>query len=111
MISTKHNLDFQQEIQQGIPDQLPEKKPYPKGVNQAPKRKDILNKAEKKLAIRNALRYFPKKWHEELAQEFLNELNSLGRIYTHRFKPSYKLITVLNLVSGKTGKFLLMIYK
>ncbi len=113
MISTKHNLDFQQEIQQGIPDQLPEKKPYPKGVNQAPKRKDILNKAEKKLAIRNALRYFPKKWHEELAQEFLNELNSLGRIYMHRFKPSYKLfarpIEAYPAKSTKTAAIMLMI--
>ncbi len=113
MISTKHNLDFQQEIQQGIPDQLPEKKPYPKGVNQAPKRKDILNKAEKKLAIRNALRYFPKKWHEELAQEFLNELNSLGRIYMHRFKPSYKLfarpIEAYPAKSTKAAAIMLMI--
>ena len=89
MINTKHDIDFQQEIQQGIPSSLPAKRAYPTGVNQAPKRKDILNKDEKKLALRNALRYFPAEWHEELAQEFLSELNSLGRIYMHRFKPSY----------------------
>jgi urocanate hydratase len=91
MIKTDKNLDFQQEIQQGIPENLPHKKEYPKGVNKAPKRKDILNTEEKKLAIRNALRYFPKDWHQELAKEFLEELNSLGRIYMHRFKPSYEI--------------------
>ena len=91
MIKTDKNLDFQQEIQQGIPENLPHKKEYPKGVNKAPKRKDILNTEEKKLAIRNALRYFPKAWHQELAKEFLEELNSLGRIYMHRFKPSYEI--------------------
>jgi len=91
MIKTDKNLDFQQEIKQGIPENLPHKKEYPKGVNKAPKRKDILNTEEKKLAIRNALRYFPKAWHQELAKEFLEELNSLGRIYMHRFKPSYEI--------------------
>ena len=91
MIKTDKNLDFQQEIQQGIPENLPHKKEYPKGVNKAPKRKDILNTEEKKLAIRNALRYFPKDWHQILAKEFLEELNSLGRIYMHRFKPSYEI--------------------
>jgi len=113
MIKTENDLSFQQEIKQGIPKQLPAKKTYPKGVNQAPKRKDILNADEKKLAIRNALRYFPTDWHEELAQEFLTELNSLGRIYMHRFKPSYKLfarpIEAYPAKSKKAAAIMLMI--
>ena len=60
-------------------------------TNRAPKRKDILNQEEKKLAIKNALRYFPKEWHPELLPEFLQELKTLGRIYMHRFKPNYKM--------------------
>ncbi|UPQ86879.1 urocanate hydratase [Vibrio sinaloensis] len=82
-------LNFQEQIRQGIPDQLPPAKPYPVNVNRAPKRKDILSKEEKQLAIRNALRYFPKAWHQELAQEFAQELNDFGRIYMYRFKPNY----------------------
>ena len=113
MINTTYDKDFQKEIQQGIPTQLPEKKPYPKGVNQAPKRKDILNKDEKELAIRNALRYFPVDWHRELANEFLEELNTLGRIYMHRFKPSYKLfarpIEAYPAKSKKAAAIMLMI--
>ncbi|TKK66602.1 urocanate hydratase [Ilyomonas limi] len=82
-------MTFQEEILQGIPAQLPPKLPYDAGVSHAPKRKDILSPEEKKLAIRNALRYFPVKWHEELAQEFLEELNNYGRIYMYRFRPAY----------------------
>lgn len=84
-------MTFQQQIIQGIPDELPAKKEYPKGVNRAPKRKDILSQEEKQLAIRNALRYFPKEWHAELAAEFLQELKEYGRIYMYRFKPDYKM--------------------
>ena len=91
MITTKNNDTFQQQIKQGIPPQLPEKKIYPAGANRAPKRKDILSKEEKKLAIRNALRYFPKSWHAELSIEFLEELKAYGRIYMYRFKPDYKI--------------------
>ncbi|MEO1518810.1 MAG: urocanate hydratase [Bacteroidota bacterium] len=80
---------FQEEVLQGIPAQLPPKRPYPAGANRAPKRKDILSKQEKQLAIRNALRYFPKDWHQELATEFAQELENGGRIYMYRFKPSY----------------------
>ncbi|MEI8598813.1 hypothetical protein P4S64_18145 [Vibrio sp. M60_M31a] len=80
--------NFQDQIKQGIPSTLPEAKPYPEGVNRAPKRKDILSPEEKQLAIRNALRYFPKEWHEELAAEFTQELKDFGRIYMYRFKPS-----------------------
>ncbi|WP_068547006.1 urocanate hydratase [Thalassotalea crassostreae] len=83
--------DFQQQIKQGIPSELPAAKPYPQDANRAPKRKDILNNEEKQLALRNALRYFPKEWHKELAQEFAQELKDFGRIYMYRFKPSYDL--------------------
>jgi urocanate hydratase len=84
-------MNFKDQIQAGIPTDLPTKKSYPKEANTAPKRKDILSLEEKHLAIRNALRYFPKKWHEELAVEFAQELKELGRIYMHRFKPEYKI--------------------
>ncbi|PCE65970.1 urocanate hydratase [Sediminicola luteus] len=82
-------MDFKAQIKQGIPSQLPAPKPYPTEGNPAPKRKDILNTAEKQLAIRNALRYFPTAWHAELAPEFADELQEYGRIYMHRFKPDY----------------------
>ncbi|WP_242118412.1 urocanate hydratase [Aestuariivivens sediminicola] len=82
-------MTFKEEILQGIPDVLPIKKPYPKQANRAPKRKDILSQEEKQLAIRNALRYFPEKWHGILAEEFAEELNAFGRIYMYRFKPNY----------------------
>ena len=83
--------DFQKEILAGIPDELPEVKEYDKNINHAPKRKDILTKEEKKLAIRNALRYFPAKHHAVLAPEFAEELEKYGRIYMYRFRPSYKM--------------------
>jgi len=89
MITTAHNTTFQQTILQGIPDKMPEKKAYPEGANRAPKRKDILTAEEKKLAVRNALRYFPKDWHQKLSIEFLEELKEHGRIYMYRFKPDY----------------------
>lgn len=84
-------MTFQEHILQGIPSELPAKYNYPADANRAPKRKDILSKEEKQLAIRNALRYFPKAWHEELAPEFAQELNDFGRIYMYRFKPAYKM--------------------
>ncbi len=84
-------MNFKEHILEGIPEVLPQKREYKPGANHAPKRKDILSPDEKKLAIRNALRYFPKKWHAELAQEFSNELNTYGRIYMHRFKPGYEI--------------------
>ncbi len=83
--------DFKSQILQGIPDHLPLPRPYPSGGNPAPKRKDVLTLEEKKLAIRNALRYFPKNWHKELAEEFALELQEKGRIYMYRFKPEYKI--------------------
>ena len=84
-------MTFKEQILQGIPIALPAKKTYSKDVNRAPKRKDILSVEEKKLALKNALRYFPKKWHQELSTEFAVELNEFGRIYMHRFKPNYKI--------------------
>ena len=80
---------FQKEITQGMPEHLPAKRSVPGDVNRAPKRKDILSAKEKKLALENALRYFPVEWHEALATEFLEELKEFGRIYMYRFKPSY----------------------
>ena len=84
-------MTFKEQILQGIPSILPAKKCYPKDANSAPKRKDILSVEEKQLAIKNALRYFPKAWHQELATEFSNELKEFGRIYMYRFKPDYKI--------------------
>nr|WP_199076473.1 urocanate hydratase [Pedobacter sp. ASV19] len=84
-------MNFQEEILQGIPQNLPPAKPYDIKANHAPKRKDILNQEEKKLSLRNALRYFPEAWHAELAAEFLEELNTYGRIYMYRFRPNYEM--------------------
>ena len=84
-------MTFQDQIKQGIPAELPPARPYPLDANRAPKRKDILTKAEKQLAVRNALRYFPTAWHSELAVEFAKELSDYGRIYMYRFKPEYEL--------------------
>lgn len=81
--------EFQNEILQGIPAQLPAPAVYDKSVSHAPKRKEILNHEEKKLALRNALRYFPQEWHATLAPEFMEELRTYGRIYMYRFRPSY----------------------
>ena len=82
---------FQNLIRQGIPDLLPELKAFDSSLNHAPKRKNILTVAEKKLALRNALRYFPKKHHAILSKEFIEELKSYGRIYMYRFRPDYKI--------------------
>src|SRR6056297_2600641 len=79
--------EFQQLIQEGIPSELPPKKAYDSHINHAPKRKEILTEKEKKLALRNALRYFPKEQHAELAPEFAEELKAYGRIYMYRFRP------------------------
>ena len=80
---------FQEEILRGIGDVLPEKKAYDPAVNHAPKRKDILTEEEKVLALKNALRYFPQKFHATLAPEFAEELRTYGRIYMYRFRPTY----------------------
>lgn len=84
-------MTFQQQIQQGIPTELPQPKPYEPKINHAPKRKEILNEEEKKLALKNALRYFEPKFHAELLPEFREELEKYGRIYMYRFRPDYEM--------------------
>ncbi|MBR0270266.1 MAG: urocanate hydratase [Prevotella sp.] len=81
--------EFQSEIRLGIPDYLPEAKTYDADINHAPKRKDILTPEQKRLALRNALRYFPKHLHAQLLPEFAEELKRYGRIYMYRYRPSY----------------------
>ncbi len=83
--------NFKRQILQGIPDVLPAPKPYDHSVNHAPRRKDVLSVADKKLAVRNALRYFHPKHHEVLAPEFYKELLDFGRIYMYRFMPDYNM--------------------
>ncbi len=85
------SMTFQEQILEGIPSQLPNTKPYDTSINHAPKRKAILTNEEKKLALRNALRYFEPKHHAELLSEFKNELETYGRIYMYRFRPDYKM--------------------
>jgi urocanate hydratase len=85
------NLTFAQDIQQGIPTDIPAKKAFDPTVNHAPKRKEILSREEKKLALQNALRYFPKEQHAELIKDFAEELETFGRIYMHRYRPDYKM--------------------
>jgi urocanate hydratase len=84
-------MTFQEQIQQGIPSILPQPKPYEANINHAPKRKEILSDEEKKLALRNALRYFDPKHHAELISEFRNELETYGRIYMYRLRPDYRM--------------------
>ncbi|MBP1674393.1 MAG: urocanate hydratase, partial [Bacteroidetes bacterium] len=83
--------DLKRMISEGIPEKLPDPKPYDQSLNHAPKRKDILSAEEKKLAIKNALRYFPVHFHEILAREFALELHDTGRIYMYRFRPEYEI--------------------
>ena len=84
-------MTFKEELLQGIADDLPKLKPYNSEINHAPKRRDILTENEKKLALKNALRYFDEKHHDTLLPEFKNELDTLGRIYMHRFRPEYEM--------------------
>ncbi|MBS1114251.1 MAG: urocanate hydratase, partial [Nitrospirae bacterium] len=83
--------DFKRMISEGIPETLPDPKTYDPSLNHVPKRKDILNPQEKKLAIKNALRYFPVRFHGMLAGEFAGELHDTGRIYMYRFRPDYEI--------------------
>ncbi|MBL1279693.1 MAG: urocanate hydratase [Fluviicola sp.] len=82
---------FKEQILEGVPASIPALKKKEEGINHAPIRKQILSKEERKLALKNALRYFPKSQHQELAKEFLNELDTLGRIYMHRYRPDYQM--------------------
>jgi len=86
-----NTAEFKSIIQKGIPEILPERRPYDPAINHAPKRKDILNQQEKRLAIQNALRYFRPEQHAILAAEFLDELQQYGRIYMYRFLPQYEM--------------------
>lgn len=83
--------DIKKDIREGIPAKIPSKKPYDTSVNHAPKRKKILTVEERKLALKNALRYFPKEQHTELIKDFAEELDTYGRIYMYRYRPDYKL--------------------
>ena len=95
--------DFKSLITQGIPNEIPEKKELNQLISHAPVRKKILNKKEKILAVKNALRYFPKKHHEILAKEFSSELNDFGRIYMYRYRPDYKIFArPINEYPGKS---------
>lgn len=84
-------MTFSEEILAGIPDQLPDPKPYDPTINHAPKRKEILSNYEKELALRNALRYFPGDLHASLLPEFTSELETYGRIYMYRYRPDHKI--------------------
>ena len=105
--------NFKNEILEGIPEVLPEVVPFDPEVNHAPGRKDILTAGEKVLAVRNALRYFPGKFHAELATEFLDELRTYGRIYMYRFRPRYEMrarpIDEFPCVSTQAAAIMLMI--
>ncbi|MDG2331187.1 MAG: urocanate hydratase [Flavobacteriales bacterium] len=90
-MSTATSTTFHDAILEGIPSTIPAKKEYDNTVSHAPKRKDILSDAEKKLALKNALRYFPQDQHAELAPEFAQELKEYGRIYMLRYRPDYKM--------------------
>ena len=83
--------DFKKSLIEGIPEELPQLQPYDPSINHAPRRKDILTTEQKKLALKNALRYFPEKLHEALAPEFADELKRYGRIYMYRYRPSYQM--------------------
>jgi urocanate hydratase len=100
-------------ISEGIPEELPTSKPYDYNINHAPKRKDILNNIEKKLAVKNALRYFPEKFHPVLAKEFVHELKTYGRIYMYRFRPDYEIkardIKEFPFLTESAGAIMLMI--
>ena len=85
------NSDFKNSILEGIPNEIPEFINFDNSINRAPLRKKILNSEEKKLALKNALRYFPKTMHEQLITDFLDEINKYGRIYMYRFKPKYEI--------------------
>lgn len=98
-------MSFKKQVRTGIPPELPAPKPFDHDVSHAPKRKRILSLDEFKLAVRNALRYFPKAWHATLAPEFAEELKTYGRIYMYRFRPDYEMYArPINEYPGKTDQ-------
>ncbi len=106
-------MEFKTYILQGIPLELPPPRAYTQDAYHAPRRKDVLSLEEKKLAVRNALRYFPTAWHAELSKEFAAELRNYGRIYMYRFKPAYDLyarpINEYPAISPQAAAIMLMI--
>ena len=84
-------MTFSEEVRRGIPEQLPPPRPLDTSVSHAPSRPQVLSEAERRLAVENALRYFPSEWHPTLAPEFLAELDNYGHIYMHRFRPKYEI--------------------
>ncbi|QSE96407.1 urocanate hydratase [Fulvivirga lutea] len=106
-------MTFKEQILQGIPQQLPEHKPFDPTINHAPKRKEILSNEEKILALRNALRYFEPRHHEVLLPEFKKELEEFGRIYMYRFRPDYEMharpLSDYPFKSQQAGAIMLMI--
>jgi urocanate hydratase len=107
------SASFRTAIREGIPLHLPANAKFDPQVNHAPQRKDILTQEEKKLALKNALRYFPEEQHFVLAPEFLEELNRYGRIYMYRFRPAYEMkarpIGEYPALSAQTASIMLMI--
>lgn len=112
-LAKEKTISFKEEIRAGIPTELPPARPLDANVSHAPKRKDILTAEEKKLAVSNALRYFPESFHSTLAPEFYNELNTYGRIYMYRFMPTYRMyarpIDEYPAVSQQAASIMLMI--
>lgn len=101
--NTQSAIDFQKVVLAGIPSELPAPKPFDSSINHAPKRKEILTEEEKKLALRNALRYFKPKHHPTLLPEFKEELEKYGRLYMYRFRPDYKIVArPMNEYPGKS---------
>jgi urocanate hydratase len=104
---------FRKLVAEGIPENLPNPKPFDKSLNHAPRRRDILTLNEKKLALKNALRYFPEHFHKTLAGEFAEELKEYGRIYMYRFMPAYEIrarhINEFPFRSREAGAIMLMI--
>ncbi len=90
-MKSKDIIEFQEAIRAGIPAEIPQPKSIDKTINHAPRRKDIMTLREKKLALKNALRYFPESQHKVLAPEFAKELETYGRIYMYRYRPDYKI--------------------
>ncbi|MEC7700785.1 MAG: urocanate hydratase, partial [Candidatus Thermoplasmatota archaeon] len=84
-------MAFSEEVRRGIPEQLPPPRPLDTSVSHAPSRPQVLSEAERRLAVENALRYFPSESHPTLAPEFLAELDNYGHIYMHRFRPKYEM--------------------
>ncbi len=84
-------MAFSEEVRRGIPEQLPPPRPLDTSVSHAPSRPQVLSGTERRLAVENALRYFPSEWHPTLAPEFLAELDNYGHIYMHRFRPKYEM--------------------